>query len=112
MKLRARLDLFSAALLSALGASPIACGGSTTSTVENGGGSSGTGSASGSGQSGSGHSGSSSAGSGQSGAATAGAAGSAGASSSSNQFPCNNPRDIGGGLIECDGFKHRKTVVT
>ena len=111
MKLRTRLDLFSAALLSALGATPLACGGSATSTPDNGGGASGSGNASGSGQSGSGQSGSGQSGSGQSGS-SAGSAGSAGAGPSSNRFPCNHPRDIGGGLIECDGFRHRQAVVT
>ena len=67
MKLRTRLDVFTAALLSALGAtSVIACGGSTTFTNGDNG----------------------------------------GAGTISNQYPCKNPKDLGNGVIFCDGFTH------
>jgi len=95
MKLRSRLDAFSTALLSALGASSlVACGG--TAQLEGGG-----------------HGGSAgaiSSGAGSSGVGLAGAA-SAGASAV-NSFPCRNPVDRGGGTIECEGFEHRTEVST
>jgi len=104
MKLRTRLDVFSTALLSALGATQlVACGGSAALTTGSGGGSGDTSSA---GASGSSAAGSSAAGSAPGGAGPVGVAGSAGAGS--NKYPCANPRDLGNGLIQCDGFKHRQ----
>jgi hypothetical protein len=153
MKLRTRLDVFSAALLSALGATQVvACGGSATlspgdpkgsagdgSGNANSGGTSagsatsggtsagnatsggtsagnatsggtGAGSATSGGTSSGGASsgGASTGGSGQSGAGNAGSAG----TGSGNRFPCTNPKDLGNGLIQCDGFKHRKQAGT
>lgn len=111
MKLRTRLDLFSAALLSALGASPlVACGGAAT--IDNGG----DAGASSAGAPGAGAGGRAQAGSSQGGAASAGApsggASSAGASGGGNKYPCKNPKDLGNGIITCDGFDHRPEAVT
>ncbi|HEY0465412.1 MAG TPA: ferritin-like domain-containing protein, partial [Polyangiaceae bacterium] len=104
MKLRTRLDLFSAALLSALGATQlVGCGGSAVVPGTNpGGGDAGAGSTGGA----------NTAGNGQSGAATAGAVGTAGAGAGANRFPCQNPNDLGNGLIQCTGFKHRPAALT
>ena len=91
MKRRTRLDPFSAALLSALGAAQVvACGGTALSRGSDGG-------------------------AGPAGAAGGGTAGVAQGGSGGgavNRFPCNNPRDLGGGLIQCDGFRHRETSGT
>ncbi|MEI9953655.1 MAG: ferritin-like domain-containing protein [Pseudomonadota bacterium] len=124
MKLRTRLDVFSTALLSALGATQlVACGGSAALTTGSGGGSGDTSSAGASGSSaagsnaagssaagssaaGSSAAGSSAAGSAPGGAGPVGVAGSAGAGN--NKYPCANPRDLGNGLIQCDGFNHRQ----
>lgn len=107
MKLRARLDLFSTALLSVLGASPlVACGGSTFTTGAEGGAGSSSAGASGSAQAGSSQGGSAQAGSAQGGASSAGAAGAV------NHYPCKNPKDLGNGVISCDGFVHRPEAVT
>jgi hypothetical protein len=108
MKLRTRLDVFSTALLSALGATQlIACGGSAALTTGSDGGSGGTGSA---GANASGTGGTSAAGGAQGGSGTVGAAGSAGASA--NKYPCSNPQDLGNGFIRCDGFTHRQEAGT
>jgi hypothetical protein len=108
MKLRSRLDVFRAALLSALGATQlVACGG--TAVVAGG-------DPMGTGTSGSGSAGAGTAGSAQGGASPIGTAGSAqgglgpttgNAGASANPFPCMNPQDLGNGLVQCDGFKHR-----
>ena len=120
MKLRTRLDVFTAALLSALGASSVvACGGSTTFTKAGNGGAAGddggggtpsggspgnSGSHSGGASNGgSAHGGASNAGASNGGASNGGAVSSAG---SSNQYPCKNPMDLGNGVISCDGFTH------
>ena len=120
MKLRTRLDVFSAALLSALGASQvIACGGSAFTDSSSGGssgsghggdGSAGAGTA-GSGVSGAGTAGAGTAGDGAGGSSTAGAS-TGGAGGSPNKYPCLHPKDLGGGLISCDGFTHRDTSGT
>jgi len=134
MKLRTRLDVFGAALLSALGATQLtACGGSSVFTSGDGAGSgsggSGNapgaagsnpgGSSSSAGASGSNTAGSHAAGSGHGGTGsggTTGSAGSAGAGGSAgsaiNQFPCKNPQDAGSGFVQCDGFKHRREAGT
>jgi hypothetical protein len=123
MKLRTRLDVFSAALLSALGASQvIACGGSALGGGPSGEagspGSAGSGTAGAAsagadagGNSGAGTAGSGTAGSGTAGAAHAGAS-SGGGTGDGNHFPCKNPKELGGGLIQCDGFTHRTTSGT
>ena len=101
MKLRTRLDLVSAALLSALGASQVvACGG--TALVSDGGGGGSNGGAVG-------HNGGSAGSIASAGAAHAGAS-SGGATG--NQFPCKNPMDTGDGVIQCDGFTHRPKATT
>ena len=113
MKLRSRLDVFSTALLSALGATQlVACGGTavTASPAEAGRGSAGSGSAGAASAGGTSAGGASAGGAGQGGAPTAGAAGSAGAGA--NKFPCMNPKDLGNGLIQCEGFSHRPAAVT
>jgi len=130
MKLRTRLDVFSTALLSALGATQLlACGGSaaTPGTGSAGSGSGGGASSAGAAQGGAstggaGHSGgASSAGAAQGGASTGGAGHSGGASSAgatgsagagANKYPCQNPVDLGNGLIRCDGFTHRHAALT
>ena len=112
MKLRTRFDLFSAALLSALGASQVACGGNAMVSAGGQAGSGGSG-AGRSGLGGASTGGASTggvAGSGQSGAATAGTLGNAGADA--NQYPCLNPQDLGHGFVQCDGFKHRTKADT
>ena len=106
MKLRTRLDVFSTALLSALGATQlVACGGSAALTTASGGASGDTSSA---GASGSSTGGTSAAGSAPAGSGPVAVAGSAGAGAGANKFPCESPRDLGNGVIECDGFKHRQ----
>jgi len=153
MGLRTRLDVFSTALLSALGVSQlVACGGSAAggSSGGLGSGNAGTGGASpntagtnsgntglgGSGLGGSGLGGSglgggaddvhggasnlggygqgaaSTAGNQQGGASSAGAPSSGGAGMTLNRFPCRNPKDLGNGLVQCDGFKHRQKAQT
>jgi hypothetical protein len=108
MKFRTRLDVFSTALLSALGATqPLACGGSA---VAPGAGSAGSGSGGGASSGGSGQSGAPSAGAAQGGAPSAGAAGSTG--TGANRYPCQNPVDLGNGWIRCDGFSHRQALLT
>ena len=108
MKLRARLDLFSTTLLSALTATQlVACGGSA---VVPGGGSAGSSTIGGASTGGASTGGSSAAGSAQGGAASGGTVGSAGAGA--NKYPCENPKDLGGGLIQCTGFKHRLAVAS
>src|SRR6478736_93715 len=123
MVLRTRLDLFGAALLSALGATQLACGGRAATRFENSGGSSDPGAAGstteqgGSDMGGSSMGGASAAGSNTGGASnggsapSAGSAGAAGPPPPPNQFPCKNPKDQGNGLIECDGFVHRQAAV-
>jgi len=115
MKLRSRLDVFSAALWSALGAGQlVACGGSAVISGKDMGGS---------GSGGSGDAGAGSAiagattggtaaagGAGNAGANTAGTAGSAGATS--NRYPCENPQDLQNGFVQCKGFVHRQTIGT
>jgi len=115
MKLRTRLDIFGATLLSALGAGQVACGGRATFSVGAGGAAGGSSGVSGSSNTG----GANTAGSDQSGAATAGALGeagragsSAGAGSGQNHFPCTTPQDLGHGFIRCEGFTHRQEVET
>jgi len=115
MKLRTRLDFFSAALLSALGATQVACGGKAGGTEP---GTAGAGQ-SGSGQGGSGQGGSSAGASSQSGSSQGGSSqggssqGGAGtAGSGSTKYPCKNPKDLGNGFVQCDGFKHRQSVAT
>ncbi len=112
MKLRTRLDLVSAALLSALGASSVvACGGTFTGGEGGpGGGSAGAGNAAGAPSAGAG---------GRIGVAGAGAGGapsggapSGGAGGGQNQHPCLNPKDLGNGVIQCDGFTHRTETAT
>ncbi|MEI9954484.1 MAG: ferritin-like domain-containing protein [Pseudomonadota bacterium] len=127
MKLRTRLDRFSATLLSALAAAEgVACGGSAVFSAADpggaGGGSSGNAGAGGagaadagtsgedSGQSGASTGGARVAGSGQGGAPSAGAPGSAGAGP--HPYPCTNPQDLGNGFVQCDGFKHRSSRET
>ncbi|MES1173668.1 MAG: ferritin-like domain-containing protein [Myxococcales bacterium] len=106
MKLRTRLDVFSATLLSALGASSVvACGGTFTpgsAGAPGGGGSSDAGAGNVAGAP-------SSAGASSAGASSAGASSSGGGS---NHFPCKNPKDLGNGLIQCDGFQHRAQDTT
>jgi hypothetical protein len=120
MKLRTRLDVFSAALLSALGASQIvACGGSAFTGDGNSGASSGGrggDGAAGLGTAGLGAAGSGTAGAGVAGSGTGGTS-SGGASNggatngdaggSPNKYPCLHPNDLGNGLISCDGLTHR-----
>jgi len=119
MKLRTRLDAFSAALFSALGVTQlVACGGSTSNpgdpqgSAGNGSGSTSAGgtSAGGTSMGGTSAGGASVAGNGQSSATSAGAAGSV--NTNSNKYPCQNPQDLGNGLVQCDGFKHRKQART
>ena len=148
MGLRTRLDVFSTALLSALGVSQlVACGGSAAGGGSGGlgSGNAGTGGASpntagtnsgntglgGSGLGGSGlgggaddvHGGASNlagygqgaantAGNEQGGASSAGAPSSGGAGTTLNRYPCQNPKDLGNGLVQCDGFKHRQKAQT
>ncbi|HYQ02794.1 MAG TPA: ferritin-like domain-containing protein [Polyangiaceae bacterium] len=118
MKLRTRLDVFSTALLSALGATQLmACGGTAIVT---GAGSGGSGSISGEstgGESmaaGSGQGGASAAGgSGQGGAGIGGTPSTGGAGPVSNPYPCKNPKALGNGVIQCEsGFVHRQSVQT
>ena len=110
MKLRTRLDLFTAALLSALGASSlVACGGSTTLSKGGSGGAAGDDGKGGSANAGSpGISGSHSGGASNGGAAHGGASngGAVGSAGGGNQYPCKNPKDLGNGAISCDGFTH------
>jgi len=134
MKLRSRLDVFSATLLSALGATQlVACGGTSvfTSSDAAGAGSGGSGNAPGSAGSnpgGSGNSagvsgfntaGSTAAGSGNGGTSSGGTTGSAGgggvgasAGATNNHFPCKNPHDEGNGFVQCDDFRHRREAGT
>ena len=126
MKLRTRLDLFSAALLSALGASSVvACGGSAFTETANGSGGTGNTGAGGNNNAAGSHSagtggtvaiagsagtshvaGASNGGSSNGGSSNGGSSNNGGAT---NHFPCKNPKDIGNGVIECDGFSHRPT---
>ena len=109
MKLRTRLDVFSAALLSALGASSVvACGGTFKSDS---GGSPGGG---GSDAAGAGTTAGATNTAGAGGSVSRGGASNGGASNGggSNHFPCKNPKDLGGGLIQCDGFMHRVEATT
>ena len=48
----------------------------------------------------------------QGGASSAGAPSSGGAGMTLNRFPCRNPKDLGNGLVQCDGFKHRQKAQT
>ena len=111
MTLRTRLDVFSTALLSALGASTVvACGGSFAADPAGHGGSSHEGGATAS--SGASAGGSTSAAGGGTAGMTSGSGGavaSAGENSggTGNHFPCKNPSDLGGGWVHCDGFVHR-----
>jgi hypothetical protein len=106
MNFRTRLDVFSTALLSALGATQLlACGGSAVAPV--------TGSAGGVSGGGASSGGAAQGGSGQSGASTGGAPGAAGSPGTGvNRYPCQNPVDLGNGLIRCDGFSHRQAALT
>ena len=109
MKLRTSLDLFSAALLSALGASSlVACGGSFNGGP---GGSAGSGNSPGAGAGGASQGGASPGGASQ-GGASQGGAGQGGSSGGVNHYPCKNPKDIGNGVIQCDGFTHRPEATT
>lgn len=112
MKLRIRLDVFSTALLSALGASSVvACGGTFTpgsGSGPNGGGGSPTGSAGTPGVAGNeSFAGSDNAGASQGGSSAGGATYGAGSGGMPNSYPCKNPRDLGRGVIQCDDFIHR-----
>jgi hypothetical protein len=112
MKLRTRLDVFSAALLSALGASSVVgCGGTFTSDSgkgPNGGAGSPTGSAGTLGVAGNSNlAGGDNAGAGQGGSSAGGATYAAGNGGMPNSYPCKNPKDLGGGVIQCDDFIHR-----
>jgi hypothetical protein len=140
MKLRTNLDLFGAALLSALGATQVACGGKA-GVIDNagdsggpgigagnagqsgsgqGGSSAGANSQSGSGQGGGGQAGSGQAGASHGGTSNAGGqsdggtsgAGTVGAGAGPSKYPCQNPKDLGNGFVQCDGFKHRQSVAT
>jgi hypothetical protein len=120
MRLRSRLDVFSAALLSALGASQIvACGGSAftgdgiggaPSGGRGGDGAAGLGAA-GSGAAGAGVAGSDAGGTSSGGASSGGTSNGGtsggGAGGSPNKYPCLHPNDLGNGLTSCDGFTHR-----
>ena len=110
MKLRTRLDLFSTALLSALGASQlVACGGNAAINGAPGGGSAGSNTVAGPGSGGANTGGANTGGSGQSGAAgTLGG----GAGSGPNKYPCQNPKDRGDGFVDCDDFSHRTAAIT
>ncbi|MET0791881.1 MAG: ferritin-like domain-containing protein, partial [Polyangiaceae bacterium] len=119
MKLRTRLDVFSTALLSALGASSVvACGGTFTS----GGGAGGAGNTAGAtddggatARAGADPGGSNSGGTTTGGATTSGGApttGGAATGGGANHFPCQNPKDLGNGLIQCDNFTHRAEATT
>jgi len=142
MKLRTRLDVFSAALLSALGtAQLVACGGNAAGNGfargGSGGGGSGNAGVGGTSTAGANTGGAPTAGAGgdntptagagkgtaggratggQSGAPTAGTGGGAGAPGSAGAGPihqaCINPKDIGDGFEQCDGFKHRPQAGT
>ncbi|MET0794123.1 MAG: ferritin-like domain-containing protein [Polyangiaceae bacterium] len=95
MKLRSRLDEFSTALLSALGASSvIACGGAYAADPgsEFGGAGNTAGATTNNG------------GSNTSGGTTTG--------TGTNRYPCKDPNDLGNGLIECDAFTHRMAAKT
>ena len=118
MHVRTRLDPFSAALLSALGATQlVACGGSAVVSGGNRSGAGGDGSGS-AGASGAVIAGASTGGAGseqggadngQSGAAAAGALGGAGAPANRS---CTNPQDLANGFVKCDGFVHRQEIGT
>ena len=117
MKLRTRLDLFSAALLSALGASSVvACGGTFSGGPAGGpggGSNAGAGNTAGTTSAGAGgRTDSAGAGGAASGGAPSGGAPSGGAAGGTNNHPCKNPKDLGDGLIQCDGFTHRTETVT
>ncbi len=117
--------MFSAALLSTLGASQLtACGGTVFTTTSDGG--TGAGGSAGAGTAGHGVAGANTAGAdtaGSGGASAAGGDGPAGAGggssagaggegNSDNHYPCQNPMDLGNGLVTCTGFRHRAKSVT
>src|SRR6185369_6652767 len=140
--LRTRLDVFCATLLSALGATQlVACGGSSAVNGAGSGGadsmtagaggasanragssSGGSTQASGGSTQASGGSAQASGGSAQASGGAAGAgsnhggsggsSGSVGTAGSANHLPCKNPKDLGSGFEQCDGFKHRKQAQT
>jgi hypothetical protein len=109
MMLRTRLDLFSAALLSALGATQLGCGGRAATQLGGGAGSGSSGAAGTShpAQGGSEQGGSSTGGSAPGGAGVAGSNG----PPQTNHYPCKNPRDQGNGLVECESFRHRQAAL-
>jgi hypothetical protein len=101
MKLRTRLDVFSTALLSALGVTQlVACGGTAAVTGDHSAGAGTVG-------------GANTGGANTGGASTGGAAMAGGPSGGAgNKYPCKNPKDTGMGLINCDDFSHREAPVT
>lgn len=110
MLLRTRIEVFSAALLSALGAVPLtACGGSAVLGPGEAGGNSG-----GAGGATAGSAGTSDGGSSDGGAVSVGGSAgvAAGGASNPNRFPCKDPKSIAAGVLQCDGFKHRTEGTT
>ena len=114
MKLRTRLDVFTAALLSALGATQVvACGGSALLSGGDAAGSgAGRANVGGANVGGASVGGASAAGDGQSGAASAGAPVNVGGGAATNKFPCTDPQALSHGFEQCDGFKHRQKQET
>jgi hypothetical protein len=114
MKLRARLDVFSAALFSALGLSQLtACGGSSFDS--NGGAGTGASDSGGTASGGTASGGTAAGGTATGGSASAGhggmSVGGMGSAGGGNKFPCKNPKDDGTGVVACDGFTHRSEAV-